>query len=189
VHDTHDWVDRRFLTWPYAITPEPGVTTQDPGPALEALVAGGEGPAVEFKREIPVLREARWRVARTISAFANADGGTILFGIDDDGTPAPLSAADAAPTALDSVANWVRDIVAPLPDFTVTMHAAPGGLGSIVALIIGPGVSPPYGVDPANPRYYIRRGATTFPASADQVRALARSRPDADQLSGLTFMR
>jgi predicted HTH transcriptional regulator len=39
------------------------------------------------------------------------------------------------------------------------------------------GKLPPYGVDPANPSYYIRRGATTFPASADDVRSLARARP------------
>ena len=39
------------------------------------------------------------------------------------------------------------------------------------------GASPPYGVDPANPSYYIRRGATTFPASADDVRTIARARP------------
>ncbi len=51
----------------------------------------------------------------------------------------------------------------------------------VIVPTVDQGGQPPYGVDPAHPSYYIRRGATTFEASSDQVRALARSRLPADQ--------
>lgn len=44
---------------------------------IEALLAGGENQTVEFKEKLPPLDI----VARLISAFANTDGGIILFGI------------------------------------------------------------------------------------------------------------
>lgn len=187
VRDDHDWLDRRFLAWPHAAQPEAGVTIEQPGPLIGAVVAAGEGPAVEFKREPPGPGEARRRVARTVAAFANGDGGTVLFGIEDDGSSDGLPPEDVLPAALDGMTNWIRDLVVPVPEFTVTAQDAPAGTGKVIALTVAAGALPPYGVEPSNPRYYIRRGATTFPASADQVRALARARPDADRLSPLLF--
>lgn len=45
---------------------------------LAKLIRGGEGEAMEFKREITEL-------GKTVAAFANTYGGTILVGIDDEG--------------------------------------------------------------------------------------------------------
>jgi predicted HTH transcriptional regulator len=149
-------------------------------------VASGEGPTIEFKIQLPSTPAARVKVARTVAAFSNGAGGTVVFGINDDGTPAPLG-ENQARGALDSVANWVRDLVAPVPGFDVTAEAAPGGDGFVVALSVDAGATPPYGVEPAHPRYYIRRGATTFDATADQVRALARS--DINDGAAWMFMR
>lgn len=44
---------------------------------IEALLAGGENQTVEFKEKLPPPDI----VARLISAFANTEGGVILFGI------------------------------------------------------------------------------------------------------------
>src|SRR5262245_55991903 len=49
---------------------------------LKHLVAGGEGPTLEFKRSTGELREA----LQTLCAFLNGDGGTVLFGVRPDGT-------------------------------------------------------------------------------------------------------
>ncbi len=45
---------------------------------LEALIAQGEGPSLEFKES--------WSdsIAKEISAFANTKGGRILVGVGDD---------------------------------------------------------------------------------------------------------
>ncbi|MBM4460719.1 MAG: hypothetical protein FJ011_23665 [Chloroflexi bacterium] len=49
---------------------------------LLQLIAQGEGPRLEFKRSLAELEDG----VRTIAAFANADGGTLLFGVRPDGT-------------------------------------------------------------------------------------------------------
>ena len=48
---------------------------------LAALMAGGEGQRVEFKRELPKER----RLVRLLAGMANAGGGVVLFGVDDRG--------------------------------------------------------------------------------------------------------
>lgn len=63
---------------------------------LRALIDRGEGQFLEFKsawdrsgdRRKPLARGAlRDKIAEVVAAFANADGGVLLVGVDDDGTP------------------------------------------------------------------------------------------------------
>jgi hypothetical protein len=64
---------------------------------LAALLLGAEGPRVEFKstlrwdlkenRKNPDLEKV---VVKTVAGFLNADGGTLLLGVTDDGTPIGL---------------------------------------------------------------------------------------------------
>ncbi len=48
---------------------------------LSDLIAQGEGSRIEFKQTI----SAAHRIARTLAAFANTAGGTLLIGVADDG--------------------------------------------------------------------------------------------------------
>lgn len=63
---------------------------------IRRLLVRGEGQFVEFKslwdrsdayRRVLDRAAARGFVAETIAAFANCDGGTLLLGVDDDGSP------------------------------------------------------------------------------------------------------
>lgn len=65
-------------------------------PELRALLAREEGQFLEIKslwdlsggsRRALDRRQARDFVAEYVAAFANADGGTLLLGVEDDGTP------------------------------------------------------------------------------------------------------
>lgn len=153
---------------------------------LEALVLSGEGPGIEFKRELPGGdRESRRKVARTVAAFANGEGGSVVFGVrNEDGAVVGLPSAEITQDAEDAVTDFVSKLVTRLPSYTWERHELDEQPGRIVlVLVVDRGESPPYGVDPGNPRYYVRRGATTFPASSEQVRALARSRPPAGDQS------
>lgn len=49
---------------------------------LKKLVAHGEGHNLEFKRKASFPE----KIVREMVAFANAEGGTVLVGVDDDGT-------------------------------------------------------------------------------------------------------
>ena len=63
---------------------------------LHALLQRDEGQFLEFKslwdrvgstRKLPGRRKVRDTIAEYVAAFANADGGTLVLGVDDDGTP------------------------------------------------------------------------------------------------------
>jgi predicted HTH transcriptional regulator len=47
---------------------------------VQVMVEEGEGFELEFKRKVSTPE----KIARTLIAFANTRGGTILFGVDDD---------------------------------------------------------------------------------------------------------
>jgi predicted HTH transcriptional regulator len=50
-------------------------------PDIPNLITQGEGSRLEFKSTISTAA----RIARTLCAFANTGGGTLLIGVDDDG--------------------------------------------------------------------------------------------------------
>ena len=49
---------------------------------IQDLIDEGEGFAIELKRKVSRPQ----KIAKTMIAFANTKGGTILFGVDDDHT-------------------------------------------------------------------------------------------------------
>jgi len=69
------------------LAPKPG------DPEISALLAAGENAKVEFKsssrwdlrenRKNPVMEQV---VLKTVAAFLNSEGGTLLLGVSDDGT-------------------------------------------------------------------------------------------------------
>ena len=190
------WIDRKFINYPHTLMADPGVEmVVEPVTELEALVAGGEGATVEFKREIPEPdTKLREKVCQTVAAFANGDGGWLLFGVADDGTIIGLPTSSDESKVRDTVTRFVTSMVTPLPNFSIKSIRVKGDpVKTVLVLTVDPGVAPPYGITPAKPTFYVRRGATTFPASSDQVRALARSRPQADQAygspDGLNFLK
>lgn len=68
-------------------------------PGIRSLIEGGESAAVEFKSTArrnqhtkASDREITWAVVKTIAAFMNTHGGTLLVGIDDHGHPVGIEA-------------------------------------------------------------------------------------------------
>jgi uncharacterized membrane protein YeaQ/YmgE (transglycosylase-associated protein family) len=87
---------------------------------VATLLATGESARVEFKSTARVnLRSGEKDlkmeqvIVKTISAFLNGDGGTLLIGVDDDGTPLGLDPDFATlrqPDA-DRFELWLRDLL------------------------------------------------------------------------------
>lgn len=180
-----NWVDRRFLNWGYRTTPDEGIEEIVERQAqLETLVSLGEGPNIEFKVELPTRQAGGepLNFLRTVAAFANGQGGTILFGVTDDGDAIGLLRTEVEGRTRDRITELVRSTVTPLPSYSIDLFDVEGQSDRVViGLRVEAGDEPPYGIKPGNPSYYVRRGATTFPASSQEVRYLARSRPPATQ--------
>ena len=64
---------------------------------LKRLVAGGEGKSLEFKRKAAHPD----KIVREMIAFANANGGTLLLGVGDDGDLAGLKHPDEESHVID----------------------------------------------------------------------------------------
>src|SRR5258708_19679869 len=70
------------------------MTSTETEQRLRGLIAEGEGPTVEYKsslrwdyKESRVNKDLTKVVVRTLAAFLNSQGGTLLIGVDDDGAP------------------------------------------------------------------------------------------------------
>jgi Putative DNA-binding domain len=147
---------------------------EDPESKIQALLAQGEGLQVEFKRQLPENSdESKRTVFKTVAAFANGHGGSIVFGVEkDEATVCGLEGIDLI-AARDRLAQLARSVVTPAPEVEVRLYEHDGK--TLLVLIVSPGTDPPYGITlpgkkdkPAE--FYVRRDATTFPARPDEIR-------------------
>lgn len=174
-----EWLDYRSLTHRFGTMTDSDmefVQQEDPASELEGYLYRGEDPTLEFKREIPVKNESRLKVARTVAAFANGNGGTIVFGIDRDEMTLVGCSVDNALSIRDDLQRVFTSRVTPAPSLSVRVlnHEQK----SFVVLDVYQGASPPYGANPQAPIYYVRRGANTVHADPDEIRqATQRSIP------------
>jgi predicted HTH transcriptional regulator len=107
-----------------------------------------------------------------VPAFATGTGGTIIFGINRDETTVTGLTGDSN-SLRDQLVNFVRAAVIPMPQVTVTPYTIDGKL--ILALDVEQGQSPPYGLISSpdareKPEFYVRRGASTYPAQPSDLR-------------------
>lgn len=75
------------------------------------IVAGGEGLYTEFKLKV----HSPPKVAKPIAAFANTLGGTILVGVDDDGS---IKGIHSEKEALEIIHDAVKYHIDPVPDIS-----------------------------------------------------------------------
>ena len=89
-----------------------------------------ETRTIEFKEKVTNT------FLKTVSAFSNYNGGTILFGIDDDGNVKGLP--DVKQSCLD-IENKINDSICPQPDYTIEVQQ-----DHTIKLSVKSGVQRPY---------------------------------------------
>lgn len=150
----------------------------DPELDLEALIGAGESAKVEFKERMPTDRRSKRNFFKTVAAFANGGGGIIVIGVDDDGAPVYLDAASHAKASA-LLNDLTRAIVRPTPDFHIQRVQYRGH--TLTLLRVGAGKEGPYGIqiEQSEPvQFYVRRNASSFPATVSEIRHLARAGPE-----------
>jgi hypothetical protein len=173
LHRDQQLLDRKVLDRQFGAAHDDIEVEIDAATRAAVLVSNGEQPTVEFKSQLP---DNPRKAMKTVAAFANGTGGSVVFGVDDeDHTIIGLGHAYNR-TDLDRLTNLITDWVRPLPHFRSAMVEINGK--GVIVLDIAPGDEPPYGIgtDERNVQYYVRRGATTFPASPSNLRALIQAR-------------
>ncbi|TLY32291.1 MAG: ATP-binding protein [Ignavibacteria bacterium] len=147
---------------------------------VNRLIDEGEGFTIEFKRRI----SSPEKIARTIISFANTKGGTILFGVDDDGS---IAGVESEKSEIELIELAGRDCCDPpiRPGITIVPF---DGRDVIVCRIEESRNKPHYFLgehdrtNGENTRVYIRTNDKTVMASREVVRILENENVDAPPL-------
>jgi len=166
-----EWRDFRALSWEGNRIPN--VETElprDPIAELSLLAAQGEGPHLEYKEKLPDSRDEKRHVFKTVVAFANGDGGTLLFGVGDGGELRGVK--DKLPEGRRRLNDLLRDLVDPSPQVRIEAHQLDGKKILLLEVLSGGGVLHALTLDQNKPEYYVRRDGTTFYARPDELAAV-----------------
>jgi ATP-dependent DNA helicase RecG len=154
----------------------------------ELLVA--EATEYEFKSALEINRPKSW--LKTVSAYANGQGGSFFYGVDDKGSAIGL---DDVKTTTEQISKLIQARISPLPEFNLKPYRLEDGK-IILVLHVPRGETPPYYyIADGNTIAYVRVGDESVPASPQQLSELARrgknltfdSMPTEYKVSDLTF--
>lgn len=102
-----------------------------------------EAPDVEYKNFMPLVENVeRAKIARHICALANAGGGWLVFGFDDDGEPSRPHPADLATYGQDAINGIGAKYLEPQPHCEVHHVTAASGLSYPVVRVPSHGAVP-----------------------------------------------
>ncbi len=118
---------------------------------LTDLLALGEGFTIEFKRSL------RSDLGREICAFANASGGTILLGVDDDGRVRGVQGHNRLKSRVQSIARSAE------PPIGVEVES----MGDVLCVSVPAQRGKPYSF---GGRFFVREGASSQQMSRDEIR-------------------
>lgn len=128
---------------------------------LENLIA--ECTAYDFKLMLEEKKPKSW--LKSVSAFANGLGGSLFFGVDDDGI---LKGLDNVQYVCETISSKIRDYMDPLPDVEMIPHRIDNL--EILQLKINTGsYTPYYYVGDGQRIAFVRVGEESLPATAEQM--------------------
>jgi len=140
--------------------------TRDEGQFLEFKSAYERPGGVRIKRR--KATEVAWDIAEALGAMANADGGTLLLGVEDDKT---VTGVDYPDDKLALFHQATQNLLRPLLKARLTELAHEGR--RVLAFEVGPSPVPHQLTDG---RYLLRVRDQNLPFPADQITALKSAR-------------
>lgn len=128
---------------------------------LEKLIS--ECTAYDFKLMLEEKKPKSW--LKSVSAFANGLGGSLFFGIDNDGI---VKGLDDVQYVCESISCKIRDYMDPLPDVEMIPQEINGH--EILQLKVSAGsYTPYYYVGDGQRVAFVRVGEESLPATAEQM--------------------
>lgn len=128
---------------------------------IEDLIS--ECTAYDFKLMLEEKRSKSW--LKSVSAFANGQGGSLFFGVNDDGV---IQGLDDIQSVTEKISSAVKERMDPMPD----VEAIPHKINDIevLELNVHPGkYTPYYYVGDGQRLAFVRMGDESVQASAEQM--------------------
>ena len=128
---------------------------------LEKLIS--ECTAYDFKLMLEEKKPKSW--LKSVSAFANGLGGSLFFGIDNDGI---VKGLDDVQHVCESISSKIRDYMDPLPEVEMIPQNI-DGLEILQIKVNAGNYTPYYYVGDGQRVAFIRIGDESLPATAEQM--------------------
>lgn len=126
----------------------------------------GETTDYDKKRELEIRRPKSW--CKSVCAFANGSGGSLIFGIADDDT---VVGVEDAHTTGEKFSEIVKQKIDPIPPFYFNYEVIDGK--TIMIVTVEPGDQTPYYyIGDGQQIAYYRMGNESIPATAIKLREL-----------------
>ncbi len=145
---------------------------------IKEMIESGEGFQIEFKRKISSAE----KIARALIAFANTKGGTILFGVDDDGTIVGVESEKTEMNLIELAGNHFCD-----PPIAPYIEIIPFNSRDVIAASVNESDDKPHyflsSDDGEENKVFIRVNDKTVLASREVIKVLRDERPDSPSLT------
>ncbi len=123
-----------------------------------------ECTAYDFKSMLEEKRPKSW--LKSVSAFANGLGGSLFFGIDNDGVTKGL---DNIQHIRETISCKIRDYMDPLPEVEMVPHKTDDELNILQLKVKSGNYTPYYYIGDGQRIAFVRIGDESLPATAEQM--------------------
>jgi predicted HTH transcriptional regulator len=144
---------------------------------VRLMITEGEGFQVEFKRKISSAE----KIARALVAFSNTRGGTILFGIDDDGSIVGVESEKTEIELIELAGTQLCD-----PPIAPQIEIVPFNSKDVIIASVEESKNKPHyflSEDGEENKVFIRVNDKTVLASREVIKVLRDERPDSPPLT------
>ncbi|MBP5713195.1 MAG: putative DNA binding domain-containing protein [Prevotella sp.] len=128
---------------------------------IDELIA--ECTAYDYKVMLEEKKPKSW--LKSVSAFANGLGGSLFYGVDNDGIVRGL---DDVQHVCEAISSKIRDYMDPLPDVEMIPHEV-DGLRILQVKVNAGHYTPYYYVGDGQRIAFVRNGDESLPATAEQM--------------------
>ena len=92
----------------------------------------------EFKSALETKKPKSW--LKTVSAYANGMGGSLYFGVSNEGVPIGLDVQKAA----EEISRFIKERISPLPEINLTVHRVENDVDILILHVSGGNDTPYY---------------------------------------------
>jgi len=129
----------------------------------ELLLLVAECTAYDYKLELEEKKPKSW--LKSVSAFSNGEGGSLFFGVNNDGV---VEGLESVQTTGEKISEGINDRMDPLPDVEMIPYRVDGK--DVLQLKVNAGrYTPYYYVGDGQRVAFVRKGSQSVPATGEEM--------------------